>query len=218
MTRERVDSVSGDAKLADVSVAHQPVWSLAAPSEMRVREFLARQAAVPVSYAAVGASASQPPAGYVLDHNRVRLGDGETAFGAARAALGEWRMFPRSWTRISPAFAPIREGEVVAMQAHAFGVWWMNACRIVYVVDEAAPVRRFGFAYGTLPAHVEEGEERFTVELHVDGTVWYDLRAFSRPRYWPVRLAKPVARALQQRFVRESQRAMIEAVQEKLSR
>jgi uncharacterized protein (UPF0548 family) len=26
------------------------------------------------------------------------------------------------------------------------------------------PVRRFGFAYGTLPDHVESGEERFTVE------------------------------------------------------
>jgi len=48
----------------------------------------------------------------------------------------------------------------------------------VYVIDETVPVRRFGFAYGTLPAHVEQGEERFSVELHADGAVWYDLRAF----------------------------------------
>jgi uncharacterized protein (UPF0548 family) len=98
------------------------------------------------------------------------------------------------------------------MQAHALGLWWLNACRIVYVIDEAAPVRRFGFAYGTLPAHVEEGEERFSIEQLADGSVWYDLRAFSRPRYWPVRLAKPVARRLQRRFVRESQAAMQRAV------
>jgi uncharacterized protein (UPF0548 family) len=98
------------------------------------------------------------------------------------------------------------------MQAHALGVWWLNACRIIYVLDEQAPVRRFGFAYGTLPAHVEQGEERFSVELQPDGSVWYDLRAFSRPRYWPVRLGKPFARRLQMRFVRESMTAMQQAV------
>lgn len=81
------------------------------------------------------------------------------------------------------------------------------------MIDDAkGATRRFGFAYGTLPAHVEEGEERFCIELHDDGTVWYDLRAFSRPRYWPVRLGKPLARRLQRRFARESQAAMYHAV------
>jgi len=133
-------------------------------------------------------------------------------FAAACAALQAWRMFPAPWTAIIPADTPIRVGEVVAMQAHAAGLWWLNACRIVYVFDEAEPVRRFGFAYGTLGAHVEQGEERFTVELLADGAVWYDLLAFSRPRYWPVRLAKRAARRLQRRFVRESQAAMRAAV------
>ena len=44
------------------------------------------------------------------------------------------------------------------------GLWWLNACRIVYVVDEAGPVTKFGFAYGTLPGHAGTGEERFLVE------------------------------------------------------
>jgi uncharacterized protein (UPF0548 family) len=103
---------------------------------------------------------------------------------------------------------------------HVLGLWWLNAARIVYVIDDdatpalcaAGVARRFGFAYGTLPAHVEQGEERFSVELREDGGVWYDLRAFSRPRYWPVWLARPVARRLQARFVRESQLAMQAAV------
>src|SRR5204862_5683672 len=99
-------------------------------------------------------------------------------------------------------------------QAHARGLWWLNACQIVYVLDEAGPVRRFGFAYGTMEAHVEQGEERFSVELHPDGSVWYDLRAFSRPRYWPVRIGKRIARRLQARFVRESQLAMRTVVAE----
>jgi uncharacterized protein (UPF0548 family) len=44
------------------------------------------------------------------------------------------------------------------------------------------------------------------------GRVWYDRRAFSRPRYWPVRIGKRIARRLQARFVRESQAAMRAAV------
>ena len=55
----------------------------------------------------------------------------------------------------------------------------MNACRIVYVIDEQGSSERYGFAYGTLPDHMERGEERFTVEFDTDDqTVWYDLYAF----------------------------------------
>jgi uncharacterized protein (UPF0548 family) len=147
------------------------------------------------------------PAGYNFDLSRTRVGTGEADFGAGCRALAAWRMFPAPWTRIvSPE--GIRTGQTVAMLAHALGLWWLNACRIVYVIDETAPVRRWGFAYGTLGAHVEQGEERFSVELHPDGAVWYDLRAFSRPRYWPVRLGRPLARRLQGRFVRESLASM----------
>ena len=168
------------------------------------------------SYPEVGASRhnAERPRGYELDHNRIRIGEGELDFVAAGNALRAWRMFPRPWTRIAPINAAIEVGAVVAMQAHALGLWWLNACRIVYVIDEQGATRRFGFAYGTLPAHVEQGEERFSVELQPDGSVWYDLRAFSRPRYWPVRIGKRLARRLQARFVRESQASMCAAVEE----
>jgi uncharacterized protein (UPF0548 family) len=197
-----------------MAVPTKPGWSWREPARDDVAAFLAGQCDVTWGYPGVGLTAANnpPPAGYNLDHNRVKLGDGAAVFEAACAALRGWKMFPSPWTRISPADAPIQTGQTLAMQAHALGVWWLNACRIVYVIDELAPVRRFGFAYGTLPAHVEEGEERFSVELHADDSVWYDLRAFSRPRYWPVRLAKPLARRLQWRFVRESQAAMQQAI------
>jgi uncharacterized protein (UPF0548 family) len=192
----------------------QPRWFLKRPSGDCVAAFLAAQQNAKLSYVEVRASADGSPAGYNLDHNRVLVGRGERDFAAGCTALRAWRMFPKPWTAIAPASAPIREGQVVAMQAHALGVWWLNACRIVYVIEESAPVRRFGFAYGTLEAHVEQGEERFSVELQADGAVWYDLRAFSRPRFWPVRFAKPLARRLQRQFVRDSQRSMQEAVRE----
>jgi hypothetical protein len=65
-----------------------------------------------------------------------------------------------------PPDTPILAGQAVAVVACLFGLWWLNACRIVYVVDEQGPVQRFGFAYGTLPDHAESGEERFTVSRH----------------------------------------------------
>lgn len=208
----QVDMCSEISLNAAMPSVSQPRWFLRAPAREVVARFLQGQENVSVSYSEVGESQNGSPAGYTLDHNRVLIGKGESDFAAACEALREWRMFPPPWTKISPASAPLREGAVVAMQARGLGLWWLNACRIVYLVKDDAPIRRFGFAYGTLPAHVEEGEERFSVELHPDGSVWYDIRAFSRPRFWPVKLAKPLARRLQRRFVRDSQKAMREAV------
>jgi uncharacterized protein (UPF0548 family) len=185
--------------------------SILKPSPEEVAAFLARQAGQPFSYAEVGASKESAPAGYVVDHRRVLLGRGRNAFDAARAALERWQMFHIGWVQCYPPEAPV-PGAVVGVLAHAYGLWWLNACRIVYRIDEESPVRRAGFAYGTLPAHAERGEERFTVEHHADGTVWYDLFAFSRPGSWLVRLGRPLGRRLQKRFGRYSCTAMVRAV------
>ena len=182
------------------------MWHFRRPDAARVRRFLDAQRALPLTYAAVGATdRGAAPAGFVLDHNRQRLGRGEAVFARARQDVRRWRMFPAPWTAIEPSEAAIAEGEVIAVLIRALGVWWLNAARIVYVIDEP---RRFGFAYGTLPGHAERGEERFLVEWQGDDEVWYDLRAFSQPRYWAARLARPIARALQRRFARGSQAAM----------
>ena len=89
-------------------------------------------------------------------------------------------------------------------RAH-LGLWWLNATRIVYTIDEP---RRFGFAYGTLPRHAEKGEERFLVEHLDDDTVWYDVLAYSRPRHILARIGYPLARRYQKRFGRESKASM----------
>jgi uncharacterized protein (UPF0548 family) len=72
---------------------------------------------------------------------------------------------------------------------------------------------RYGFAYGTLPGHVEAGEERFLVEWNKsDNRVWYDIVAFSRPRHVLARLGNFQVRRMQKRFARESAAAMVRAV------
>ena len=180
-------------------------------SPSRVRAFLDRQRSLPLTYDAVGATArGETPPGFDSDHNRQLLGRGATTFEHAKAAVRAWTMFPRPWTAIEPEHAPIETKGVVAVHVRLLGLWWLNASRIVYVVDEP---RRFGFAYGTLPGHAEHGEERFLVEWLPDDTVWYDLRAFSKPRHVLARLVYPITRAYQRRFGRASKAAMARATQ-----
>jgi uncharacterized protein (UPF0548 family) len=59
-----------------------------------------------------------------------------------------------------------------------------------------ATTTRFGFAYGTLPGHPEQGEEAFHVNFE-DGQVLAEIVAFSRPADLPTRLAGPLARQVQ---------------------
>ena len=187
------------------------MWQLSRPTAERVREYREAQRRLPFSYPCVGVTrdGGATPAGYDRDRNRQLLGTGAAAFATARDAIRAWRMFPAPLATIEPAGTPIAEGEVAGVIVHAFGVWFLNAARIVYVIDEP---RRFGFAYGTLPGHAERGEERFLIEWLTDDTVWYDLDAISRPRYWAARVAYPVARRLQRRFAWLSKASMAAAV------
>lgn len=126
-------------------------------------------------------------------------------------------MFPTSMARLCWPDAPIVAGTEVAVLFRAVFLWSLNAARIVYVVDEtSAAGSRFGFAYGTLLAHVEEGEELFQVEhLAQDDSVWYELIAFSKPRHPLARLAYLYARREQARFRHLSGLAMQRAVQQR---
>jgi len=171
------------------------------PSNDDAARFVASQRDLPFTYAEVGATNATPPAGYNVDHNRIQLGTGETTFRSAVDALKNWQHFDLGWVVIAPRGVSVEVGATVAVKARAFGTWSLNASRIVYTIDEA---RRFGFAYGTLPDHVECGEERFLVEWLPDDSVWYDILAFSRPQHPLVRLSAPLARMLQKRFARES--------------
>jgi uncharacterized protein (UPF0548 family) len=183
------------------------------PDAATVRAFLARQSKLDLTYLNPGATATQPPAGYVVDHTRIRLGTGAKVFVAARKALERWQQFRLGWLEATSEETPIQEGQVVAILAHAVGLWWLNACRIVAVLEEDGPISRFGFAYGTLPDHVGSGEERFLVEWdREDNSVWYDILAFSRPRHFLSKLGYPWVRRMQKRFGRESAAVIRRAV------
>jgi uncharacterized protein (UPF0548 family) len=178
------------------------------PSNETIERFIDTQSGLPFTYSQTSATQTRPPAGFIVDHNRIRLGEGKKTYSRAVAALRSWKQFDLGWIKIVPPGLPVELGTTVAVLARTLGVWSLSACRIVYMIDEG---QKFGFAYGTLPDHVECGEERFTVEWQEDDSVWYDILAFSRPQHPLAKLARPLVRRWQKRFARESLAAMLDA-------
>src|ERR671910_2211440 len=113
------------------------------------------------------------------------------------------------------ARGPHHGGTVVAVLGRHFGLWSLNACRIVCVIEEEASLlKRYGFAFGTLSGHVEWGEERFTVEWHrAEDSVFYEVFAFARPAHPLAKAGSPFVSLIQRRFASASMRSIAAAVE-----
>ena len=94
------------------------------------------------------------------------LGLGADDFAAAVERLRSWAPQRGLGATVHPAGVAVEEGASVLVELRQGPFAIVAPTRIVRVVDE--PGRRFGFAYGTLPGHVERGEESFLVELAGD--------------------------------------------------
>jgi uncharacterized protein (UPF0548 family) len=188
------------------------VFRLRAPDAEHLSHFLARQRTAPLTYQEVGATLSDSlPDGYHHDRSSVELGGGDDAWARAKLGIDSWQAAAAAGITIEPPDAPIAVGTTVAIITRLGSAHVVAACRIVAVVDEPD---RYGFAYGTLPAHPEAGEELFLVTRDEHGTVRFEITAFSRPHDRLTRLGGPVARRAQQRATRrylEGMRAFVAA-------
>lgn len=186
------------------------MFLLTKPKDELIRRFISSQEDLPFSYPDADIDAGESPRGYTRDHNRIKLGEGADCYRKAVRAIKRWEMFNIGWLKLCWPDAPIEIGSTVAVLADLRCFWSLNACRIARVFDEDGAVRRFGFAYGTLPDHVELGQEAFIVEWNrTDDSIWYDLSAYSKSNHLIAQLGHPVARALQKRFARDSMNAML---------
>lgn len=178
------------------------------PDTEQLAPYLSAWHDTPLSYSAAPLHQHHHP-GFITDQHRVRLGHGTEVYHTAARALDQWEMFP-AWASVARQKPGGQvPGQIVAMIARICGLWWVNPCRILRRCDSADT---HGFVYGTLPEHAECGEEQFLVEIQPDGSVWYVIRAFSRPRHTLAWIAFPLARWWQCRFVRDSQAAMVKKV------
>jgi uncharacterized protein (UPF0548 family) len=189
------------------------------PTDIQLDALVSDQKDKPLSYPKIhdanATMAQKTPNGYRYDSHQFILGQGEAVFQAACEAVREWQMFPYGWANLYKRDTPIEIGRVVVMCARIWGFWWLNCSRIVFTVNDA---HSFGFAYGTLKHHAESGEELFQVRMTSEGEVLYEIQAFSRPRFWMARLAFPVARHFQRKFVKESFENMKKVVDEKCAK
>ena len=177
------------------------------PSALEIDRFLAASRELALTYAPIGLARASAPVGYDMDDTSAVIGRGHADFDRARAALAAWTHFELGWVELFPRNASIEVGTHVAVLIRHLGFWSLNGARVVYHLDPDET--RFGFAYGTLPNHAEEGEEIFEVGFNADsGDVTYRLRAASRPRAALAHIGYPIARALQARFRRDSARTM----------
>ncbi len=127
------------------------MFSFRKPTESSIRRDMEIAAKLPGSYGIAfeterGPEGTHVPKGFRRDHLRTEIGHGEKAFEAARAAFRQWKQFNLGWVRVANPEVPIEPEEVVAVEAHTFGLWSVNYSRILYVIDEP---NRFGFGYGT---------------------------------------------------------------------
>jgi uncharacterized protein (UPF0548 family) len=167
---------------------------LTRPSVAELRSLAEAGAKDSLTYAPIGLSAmATPPAGYRSDRWSRTLGTDERSFERAVEAIRTWQVH-RGAGLVVHADGPPAMDSVVAMAAPLPIGWIEVVCRVVAVVDEPD---RFGFTYGTLPVHPEQGEESFTVTRTHDAAVTFEIVAVSRPRQVLARAFPPIARRLQ---------------------
>jgi uncharacterized protein (UPF0548 family) len=147
------------------------------------------------TYSEVGATLKgEQPRGYRHDRYEAKLGIGRRTFLRATTGLQTWSSHQVPGIGVLPQATPIELGATVVV---TLGTPWLALaapCRIVAVLDEPD---RWGFAYGTLPGHPEQGEESFVVSIDSDEEVKFRITAFSRPGGRLTRLAGPIGRSVQ---------------------
>ena len=118
------------------------------------------------------------PGGFHHLNEGTDLGRGAGTFSHAAEGLRTWQAHRLPGMHVFPADAPVRPGTVVVVTVGTPLIAVAAPCRVLAVVEDPW---RFGFAYGTLPGHPEQGEEAFVVRMGDDGMVRFDITAFSRP-------------------------------------
>ncbi len=152
------------------------------------------------------------PDGFHHDRYELELGSGADVFARAVTGLQNWEAHRIAGVRVFSDAQEIQTGATVIVTIGTPLLALAAPCRIVSVIDGQ---NRWGFAYGTLPGHPEQGEEAFVVSIEADETVRFEITAFSRPADLLVRLSGPVGRGFQMGGARNYLQALKRFVQSK---
>ncbi|KAI8471612.1 MAG: hypothetical protein J3K34DRAFT_520428 [Monoraphidium minutum] len=222
--RRRARGPAAPAAAADgVDTIGFSALRLLKPSPSEIEELVATSfSGRAVNHPDAGASASAPdlPAdvmgrGYMITTNRRKIGEGQKVYDAAVAAIKAWEQVQLGWNFTTKP--PVKEGAKLCSATQTVVPWSVLPAQVVYSGDEAADFgggdkgRRFAVGLASLSGHLLAGEERFSVELHADGSVWYDVFLFSRPNTILAWASLPVIKLMQLRYVNDSLSAVASA-------
>ncbi len=151
-----------------------------------------------------------PPAGYRWVHKSIVVGSGRASYERLADGILSWEIQRGAGLAVHGPGRAVPGVRVIS----GFGLGDLRLpvpCQVVWAQgrdagaqtdEQCAPARgeMAGFGYGTLPGHPASGEEAFIARLGEDGTVWFDVLAFSKPAGLIFRLAAPVT-TLSQRLI-----------------
>ncbi|PSC68732.1 hypothetical protein C2E20_7698 [Micractinium conductrix] len=154
--------------------------------------------------------------GFMVTTNRKKIGEGQRTYDAAVKAIKAWQHLQLGWNcTTGPAQRP---GVVICSATQTVVPWSVLPAQVTYSTEGAADFgpkdkgRRFALGLSSLHGHQLAGEERFSVELHADGSVFYDIYLFSRPDTLLAWASLPVVKVMQIRYVNDGLKAVADAV------
>ena len=170
--------------------------ALRRPSDDELIAIWEEQASLPITYKNAGMTRGGPHRGYRSHRESVSLGTG--TFDKALECLRNWGAQRGAGFGVYPE-RPVAQGMAVLVYGRLGRLYTSVCCRVIYVVHDED---RYGFAYGTLPHHVERGEESFMISKDKEGNVTFTVESCSRPAKAISWLGYPVSRAIQARITR----------------
>jgi uncharacterized protein (UPF0548 family) len=141
-----------------------------------------------LTYDHVGSTMPPVDARRPVRQQHLVLGHGPKAFELAVLGLRTWSCHEGIRATVHPGDAAIEAGSSLLVVLTVGPACIVVPDRVVAVVDEPG---RFGFAYGTLDGHQEQGEESFLAELLDDGTVRGTISVDAVAGTSPARLVAP---------------------------
>ena len=173
---------------------------------------LNEQSELDVSYSPMGVTDQEHTVpGYHYVHGNIDLGHGQETFERAVRNIQEWKVHQQVGLNVTTECLVVTENVEAVFQLRYRCLYVTIACRVLRVMKKESS---WGFIYGTLPHHAEQGEESFVVEHLPNDTVRFTVRAHSRPGHPLVKLGSPVARHVQKVINTRYLRAMKDLVNE----
>ena len=123
--------------------------------------------------------------GWTITDSSMVLGQGRECFDQATQRLFTWQAHRFAGVRVEDLGSDTVELTIGPTRSRCL------------ILEQKTDADRSLLIYGTLPGHVESGEEAFRVAISPDGTVTGRCVAFSRHAWIWARIGAPVARMVQ---------------------